>query len=144
MLDHHDAPSALLLEHEDMQILGASVGAVLAGSAMGVSFLLAQAPVLDGWMPLVGQVTTGGVLVWYLWYTTTVTFPKISDDHLKRIEEIAAKHDATIDKLVASQDAAINRLMDRFDRWVEKLSHPGESMFAPAPRTPPKPPNLDA
>ncbi len=46
-------------------------------------------------------------LAWYLYYTTTVTFPKISDSHLEKIERISDKQNATVEKVCESFESCI-------------------------------------
>ena len=62
---------------------------------------------MQGWMTLFGQVGVAGVLAWYLYYTTTVTFPKISDSHLEKIERISDKQNATVEKVCESFESCI-------------------------------------
>ena len=51
---------------------------------------------LDSWGPVFTQLGVAGILAWYLWYTTSVSFPKISSTHLERVDKICDKHDATM------------------------------------------------
>jgi|GEM_PF-7086989 len=36
---------------------------------------------MDLWQLLIGQLGIGGALVWYLYYTTSVVFPRMHDEH---------------------------------------------------------------
>lgn len=62
---------------------------------------------MQGWTTLMGQAGFGVILAWYLYYTTTVTFPKISDSHLEKIERISEKQNATVEKVCESFEACI-------------------------------------
>lgn len=75
--------------------------------------LLAQAgpemPALDGWGAIVGQLGVVAVLVWYLYYTTTVAFPRMAQSHADQTQKLVDCHDETIDKLVTKFDATLER-----------------------------------
>jgi hypothetical protein len=48
-------------------------------------------PPASDWAGLVGQLGIGGILVWYLYYTTSVLMPKIHDQHHSAISEIVTQ-----------------------------------------------------
>ena len=53
---------------------------------------------------LVANLGIGGVLVWYLYYTTTKTIPDIVDKHNTTIERISTQFTATIEKERVSRE----------------------------------------
>jgi hypothetical protein len=63
----------------------------------------------DGWGSIVGQLGVVAVLVWYLYYTTSVTFPRMSQQHADQTQKLVDCHDDTIDKLVTKFDATLER-----------------------------------
>lgn len=75
--------------------------------------LLSQAdvgtPAFDGWGAIVGQLGVVAVLVWYLYYTTTVAFPRMSQSHADQTQKLVDCHDETIEKLVTKFDATLER-----------------------------------
>lgn len=80
----------------------------MSGLAVSLSmiafFCLADASVVaadsffDGLLKTYGPI---GALVWYLWHTTSVSFPRISKEHLAQMELICEKHDKTVSTIVA-------------------------------------------
>lgn len=75
-------------------------------------FLLAEATPVDplaGWGQLAVQFGVAVILAWYLYYTTAVTFPNISNNHLSRIDTICANH-----------DKALGMAMDKFSSELKE------------------------
>ena len=56
-----------------------------------------------GWGQVAAQLGVAGILGWYLYFTTSVTFPNISKTHLERVDAICSNH-----------DKALNTAMDKF------------------------------
>jgi hypothetical protein len=74
-------------------VVGAATISFIMGSAAlagtMVSTVVAQIPPpASDWAGLVGQMGIGGILVWYLYYTTSVLLPRIHDQHQKAITVI--------------------------------------------------------
>ncbi len=71
-------------------ISGVVAGAALAGTM--VSTVISQAPPpASDWAGLVGQMGIGGILVWYLYYTTSVLIPRLHDRHQTAIRVIVSQ-----------------------------------------------------
>lgn len=68
----------------------------------------------EGWLPLVGQLTTGGVLVWYLWYNVSVTQPAIAKEHREAISEIVEKFDASLKEEREWRTSELSSLREKF------------------------------
>jgi hypothetical protein len=54
-----------------------------------------MAPELD-WFGILSNIGIGGVLVWYLYYTTSVLWPKIHDQQSSAIREIVSEFRADL------------------------------------------------
>lgn len=52
------------------------------------------------WIQVFAQLGVAGILGWYLWYTTTVSFPRISEQHLARVDDICKNHDKALDSVM--------------------------------------------
>lgn len=81
--------------------------------------LLLQAPVpstptdFQSWVNVVvGQFGTMGILVWHLWYQTSVAGPAKDKAHAELIESIVAKFDATIETLRKDRETDRNSFKD--------------------------------
>ena len=70
----------------------ATASAVMAGAALAGTMagsLIAQIPApTSEWAGLIGQMGIGGVLVWYLYYTTSVLMPRLHEQHQAAIDVI--------------------------------------------------------
>jgi len=73
----------------------ATISAVMAGAALAGSMfstVVAQIPApASDWAGLVGQLGIGGILVWYLYFTTSVLLPRIHDQHQAAIKDIVSQ-----------------------------------------------------
>lgn len=52
------------------------------------------------WAQVAGGVSSFGFAVWYAYYTTKHTIPKLNRDHAETVRQITADHCKTTDKLV--------------------------------------------
>ncbi len=75
---------------------------------------------VGGWGAVVAQLGVAAILGWYLWYTTSVSFPKISEMHLSRVDAICSNH-----------DKALNTAMDKFTSEIkeQRATHRDELNF---------------
>ena len=63
-----------------------------------MTFLLAEAS-MDTITPLVTNLGVLGALVWYMYYTTAVTIPKIHITHSEDSKALAENHTNSLDKI---------------------------------------------
>ncbi len=59
------------------------------------------------WNGVFAQLGVVAVLVWYLWYTTSVSFPRMQTSHDTKTQAIIVKHDDTIREIVEKFDKTI-------------------------------------
>ena len=85
------------LQHEPREIRLFTVTTLLAQIDMGPVSIPSLIAALSG----------GGFSLWYGWYTTSVTIPKIVADFREEIKTERAFHEAQIDKLIAAIDRLI-------------------------------------
>lgn len=52
------------------------------------------------WAQVAGGIGSFGFAVWYAYYTTKHTIPKLNRDHAETVRQITAEHCKTTDKLV--------------------------------------------
>lgn len=60
---------------------------------------------------LIAALSGGGFSLWYGWYTTSVTIPKIVADFRDEMKTERAFHAAQIDKLIARADRHDHELL---------------------------------
>jgi len=95
-----------------------------------LELLLAQASVGDSpvsWTSVIAALSGGGFSLWYGWYTTSVTVPKMQADGNATIAKVNADNNAVITRLVADfreemkmerqfHDNQITRLITQIDK----------------------------
>lgn len=69
---------------------------------------------------IIGQIGVVGVLVWYLYHTTTKTLPDLEDRHSKTIEDITKTHSDTIKEISDKFDGTLKE--ERTTRKLELKS----------------------
>lgn len=51
---------------------------------------------LSNWGSVFANLGVAGILGWYLYYTQTVAFPRLAEQHLARLDTICANHDKAL------------------------------------------------
>lgn len=54
---------------------------------------------LSQYTTLFSSLGVAAILGWYLWYTTSVSFPKLSSQHLDRFDEMLTKQEKVVAEL---------------------------------------------
>lgn len=87
----------------------------------------------EGWLPLMGQLGTGAVLAWFLWYTVSVAGPAKDKEHAETIRQINKEFNETLERVVNKFDVALSaerqaREADRekWQAWCRNLGPPRE------------------
>jgi hypothetical protein len=75
-------------------------------------------PVTMDWQGILGTAGVTGVLVWYLYYTTSFAFPKVRQDFR---EELAAQR-AHDEETMARRDAQMEKLCTELSSLATQLS----------------------
>ncbi len=83
-----------------------------------MEFVIAQSSELTvkDMLSIGGPLGIGGVLVWYLWYTTSVTWPKKDEEHRKERTEIQAAYSKTLDTIVERFDNSLTSEREHRER----------------------------
>lgn len=70
---------------------------------------------------LVGQLGVSGVLVWYLYHTTTKTIPDLAEKHSKSMESITERFTETLTETLEKEQAAHERQLANLQASIPKL-----------------------
>lgn len=80
------------------------------------------------WAKVVTSLSSIGFAVWYAWYTTTRSIPRMQEIHDKRLIQMQTDHDKRIDKLldIFRNETAAQREMEqaRANQSIQ-LAHSG-------------------
>lgn len=69
---------------------------------MHMEVLFAQSQAVElGWGAVTANLGVAAILGWYLWYTQTVSFPRLSEYHLQRLDSICANHDKALQEAIS-------------------------------------------
>ena len=96
---------------------------VMAGVTL---FLTAVTPALQAepTSSVITQIITNlgvlGVLVWFMFYTTTKTIPTLNTQHAARLDSAQKTHAEQIDRLVAAKNSAIQRMTEEFSQSLRE------------------------
>ena len=71
-------------------------------------------PVTEAWAQIVVQLGVASVLGWYLYHTTTKTFPNLTDRYADRIDAIGKAHLTATETITNAHDKTITAITDRF------------------------------
>lgn len=113
--------------------------AVFAVSAL-VSVLLAQVGDASAvsWPSVIAALSGGGFSLWYGWYTTSVTMPKMQADNNIALTKMNADNNGMVERIVNDfreemklerqfHDGQINRLVNQIDRLAVTKPGPGQA-----------------
>lgn len=70
---------------------------------------------------LFSSLGVAAILGWYLWYTTSVSFPKISAQHLERFDSMLTNQDKVVSNMTkAFKDVSAEQRRDFLDALAEE------------------------
>lgn len=70
---------------------------------------------------LVSTVGVSGVLVWYLYHTTTKTIPDLAEKHSKSMESITERFTETLTETLEKEQAAHERQLANLQQSIPKM-----------------------
>lgn len=73
------------------------------------------------WNTIIGALGPTGVLVWYVWYTQTVSFPRVSKEHSDETKTLVAEHAAEMKNMAEGYHKTIDGLSQRFHATLDRL-----------------------
>lgn len=92
------------------------VQSLVVGAASGTLMLLSEISP-DAMSGIVSSLGVLGVLVWYLYYTTTKTLPDLNKSHNEAMQNIVIKHNESVKQITDSFEKSL--LDERNDRRQE-------------------------
>ena len=93
------------------------VPVIILGGILNIVPLLAEDAGIPQFGILGGTVAVTGVLVWYLWYTTSTAFPRIRQDFILEAAEERKHHES----MVSKQYEQLNRLVEQLSALTIEL-----------------------
>lgn len=91
---------------------------------MGQFILLAQEPAgsVAPWVQIISGLGVSAILGWYLWHTTTNTFPTMAKEHREAMKEITETHATQLTETRKDFKDSLKQVADHCSEEIEKFT----------------------
>lgn len=69
----------------------------------------------------IAQLTSIGFSIWYGWYVTTKSIPKIIEQHAMQVADLGQKHERVVERLAEQYRNDINECRAHFERAIDRI-----------------------